>query len=484
MQFKDLPIQKKLMRAIVLISVVVLLVTCTTFFAYEFYSFRQRTIDQLSTIGKIISANSTAALAFDNREDAKEILTSLRAEPHIVAACLYDKGGNLFSHYPFSLDASVFAVKPESEGYHFADSHLEGFQAVMQETKQLGTLYLKSDLGAMDERLKLYGIITFLVIAASFLLAYLFSRGLQKTISRPILALAETAKVISTEHDYSIRAVKLSKDEVGSLTDAFNLMVEQIQEQNQVLAEFNQKLEQKVQERTNDLEIANKELESFTYTVSHDLRAPLRGIHSYTKILEEDYIDKLNEDGQKTIEVILKNSKRMGELIDDLLAFSRLGKKEIYCQDIHMRSLVKFVVDELLLLSSVQHKLEINIQSLPDALGDQALIKQVWLNLISNAIKYSGKKSQTIIEIGFYPEENYIVYYVKDNGVGFDMQYYDKLFGVFQRLHSQEEFEGTGVGLAITHRIILKHQGKIWAVSTLNEGATFYFSLPAIQRLI
>lgn len=480
MRFEDLPIQKKLMRAIVLISIVVLLVACTTFFVYEFYSFRQRTIEQLSTIGKIISSNSTAALAFDNREDAKEILTSLRAEPHIVAACLYDKDGNLFSYYPANLDAHAFVTEPELEGYHFEDSHLEGLQPVIQETKQLGTLYLKSDLGAMYERFELYGIITSLVIAASFLLAYFFSRALQKSISKPILALAETANVISTQHDYSIRAIKLSKDEVGSLTDAFNLMVEQIQQQNKALAEFNQKLEQKVQERTNDLEIANKELESFTYSVSHDLRAPLRGIHSYTKILEEDYMDKLSSDGQKTIEVILRNSKRMGELIDDLLAFSRLGKKEIYSQDIHMKSLVKFVVDEFL-LSPGQRTCEINIKSLLPASGDQALVKQVWVNLISNAIKYSGKKPQTIIEIGSYTEESYNVYYVKDNGIGFDMRYYDKLFGVFQRLHSQEEFEGTGVGLAITHRIILKHHGKIWAESKVNEGTTFYFTLPPIQ---
>jgi len=171
----------------------------------------------------------------------------------------------------------------------------------------------------------------------------------------------------------------------------------------------------------------------------------------------------------------------MGELIDDLLAFSRLGRKEVNSKDIHMNSLTRGIIDEFL-LSSSQNKLEINILPLPPAFGDQALIKQVLVNLISNAIKYSGKKPRAIIEIGSYPKENKNVYYIKDNGAGFDMQYYDKLFGVFQRLHDQEDFDGTGVGLAITQRIIQKHHGEIWAESKVDEGATFHFSLQPIQQ--
>jgi len=229
------------------------------------------------------------------------------------------------------------------------------------------------------------------------------------------------------------------------------------------------------------LVFANNELEAFSYSVSHDLRAPLRGIHGYTKILEEDYFDKLDDEGKKIIETILRNAKIMGELIDDLLAFSRLGRKEISKRDIHMNSLARSVADEFISASS-ENKIEIIIKPLPPGNGDHALIKQVLVNLISNAVKYSGKKSKTIIEIGSYFKENKNVYYVKDNGAGFDMKYYHKLFGVFQRLHSQAEFEGTGVGLAIIQRIIQKHQGDVWAESTLNEGATFYFSLETIQQ--
>ncbi len=480
MLFRDRPIQKKLMGVIILISGIVLLVTCTAFFAYEVFTFRQTTTRHLSTLGEIIAANSTAALAFDDKDNANEILAALKAEQHITAASLYDMDGKLFSHYPSMVPINTFPSSPREDGYRYEDSYLIGYQSVMQGNKRLGTLYLRSDMKAMYERLRLYSGITILVIAVSFLLAYILSRSLQKKISHPILALAETAKAISDRQDYSVRASKISNDELGSLTDAFNHMLGQIQKQNMEIVSFNQRLEQKVMERTTELEIANKELESFTYTVSHDLRAPLRGVHSYSKILEEDYGDKLDAEGKKNIEVIIRNSRRMGELIDDLLAFSRLGRKEVNKKDIHMDSLVKSITDEIL-SSFAEQDIEIKVKPLPPAMGDQALIKQVWVNLISNAVKYSGKQQKIIIEIDSYQKENSNIYYVKDNGVGFDMQYYNKLFGVFQRLHSQEEFEGTGVGLAITQRIIQKHHGEVWAESGLNMGATFYFSLQTIQ---
>lgn len=245
--------------------------------------------------------------------------------------------------------------------------------------------------------------------------------------------------------------------------------------------QLNDELEQKVAERTAQLEYVNKELESFSYSVSHDLRAPIRAINGYTKILVEDYESVIDEDGVKILQSIINNSKKMGELIDDLLAFSKLGRKQVTVSKIDMLDLVHQVREEVLL---EQHKNmpEFNITALPNAKGDKSLIKQVWINLISNAIKYSRHKEKTTIEIGAYEEEDHIVYFVKDGGAGFDMQYYDKLFGVFQRLHSQEEFEGTGIGLAIVHRIVQRHEGKVWAESILDEGSCFYFSLLNINH--
>jgi light-regulated signal transduction histidine kinase (bacteriophytochrome) len=226
------------------------------------------------------------------------------------------------------------------------------------------------------------------------------------------------------------------------------------------------------------LESVNKELESFSYTVAHDLRAPLRAINGNAKILEEDYAGIFDPGVMKALHSIQHNSKRMGELIDDLLEFSSLGRKQVMSSEINMNRLVESIRQEL--FSGSENNTKFNVNVLPPAKGDLSLIRQVWINLISNALKYSKYKLQPTIEIEAYKENDLIVYAVKDNGVGFDMQYYEKLFGVFQRLHSQDEFEGTGIGLAIVQKIVRRHGGTVWAESQLNEGACFYFSLPGI----
>jgi two-component system, sensor histidine kinase and response regulator len=224
------------------------------------------------------------------------------------------------------------------------------------------------------------------------------------------------------------------------------------------------------------LEEVNKELEAFTYSVSHDLRAPLRIIDGFAGILVSDFADKLNDEGNRTLGVIMNNARRMGQLIDDLLNLSRLGRQDIRLNKINMDRMVKSVVDEQLQLSNKQ--VNVTYEELLPADCDNGLIRQVWVNLISNAIKYSGRQAHSQITIGSYHKENDIIYFVKDNGVGFDMKYAGKLFGVFQRLHKITEFEGTGVGLALVQRIIVKHGGKVWARAEINKGATFYFSLP------
>jgi signal transduction histidine kinase len=222
----------------------------------------------------------------------------------------------------------------------------------------------------------------------------------------------------------------------------------------------------------------NKELESYTYSVSHDLRAPLRSIDGYSQILKEDYYDKLDDEGKRVIGVIMNNAKRMGNLIDDLLDFSRMGRKEIHKSEMDVDDLVRTVIDELTEPRNGKNA-DIRVLPLGHVKGDINMMRQVWLNLISNAIKYSGLREDPKIEIGSYMENGAHCFYVKDNGVGFNMDYKDKLFGVFQRLHKVNEFEGTGVGLALVKRIVTRHGGTIWAEAKVNEGATFYFSLPA-----
>lgn len=247
------------------------------------------------------------------------------------------------------------------------------------------------------------------------------------------------------------------------------------------------KAEEKIKQLNEDLlnnvqqlEATNKELESFSYSVSHDLRAPLRGLNGYSTILEEDYGHILDEEAKRLLGNIQRNAHKMGVLIDDLLDFSRLGRKEVQKAEVNNQELVSDVLNELQI--SASHAAVINVRPLLKADADASLLRQVWMNLLSNAIKYSGKKENPVIEIGSERLEKETLFYVKDNGTGFNMVYADKLFGVFQRLHNRNEFEGTGIGLAIVQRIVTKHGGRVWAEAKPGEGATFYFTLPQMIR--
>lgn len=245
------------------------------------------------------------------------------------------------------------------------------------------------------------------------------------------------------------------------------------------IEQLNEELEIKVQLRTDELKTANEELEAFSYSVSHDLRAPLRAISGFTTILEEDYGSKLDEEALRIMGIIRSNSQQMGLLIDDLLQFSRTSRKELVKTNVDMEKLVAEVWEDLA-GSHSGTKIDFKMSDVPMAKVDLNSMRQVWVNLISNAIKYSGKKENPVISIGGHTDQSMLVYWIRDNGVGFDMKYYDKLFKVFQRLHSMNEYDGTGVGLALADKIISKHDGRIWAVGKPGQGATFYFSVPLI----
>lgn len=236
-------------------------------------------------------------------------------------------------------------------------------------------------------------------------------------------------------------------------------------------------LNQQLAQKAAELEISNKELESFSYSVSHDLRSPLRAIDGYAHMFEEDYAHTLDTEGMRLLGVIRSNSKKMGRLIDDLLAFSRLGRKPVDASPVDMDGLVNAVWAELL-ASKEQVNAEFIKPTLPPGWGDPVLLRQVLHNLLSNAAKYSSKRADARIEMTAQVDANEVVYSIRDNGVGFDMQYYNKLFGVFQRLHRDDEFPGTGVGLAIVERVIGRHGGRAWAESVIDVGSTFSFSLP------
>ncbi|MFA6945158.1 MAG: PAS domain S-box protein [Pedobacter sp.] len=283
----------------------------------------------------------------------------------------------------------------------------------------------------------------------------------------------KTGSIIHTEWYNSV--LKNDEGKVISIVSFVNDVTTR-KEAELLIVNLNEELENKVLARTEQLEQANRDLEAFSYSVSHDLRAPLRAVNGFSTMLYELYRDKLDERAERLMTTIVSSTVNMGMLIDDLLKFSRLGRRELNIQPVNMDTLVRECVREIR-LSDPALNTEIEIETLPPCLGDQLVLRQVWMNLIGNAVKYSSKVDSPRISVTFKEAKQKVTYIIEDNGVGFDMQYIDKLFGVFQRLHRQSEFEGTGIGLAIVKRIIDKHNGKVWAVGETGKGATFYFTL-------
>jgi signal transduction histidine kinase len=466
MALRDKPIRQQLISILLLTSGVVLVLTCAAFLAYEFVTFRQTTLKNLSTLGRVLAANSTASLAFQNEGDAREILSALRAEPHIVAAGLYGKDGKLFARYPADSPVAAFPAAPDRDGYRFEHSHLVGFAPVAQASNtRLGTLYLQSDLTAVYGTLRLAGALAALLMGVSLLVAYLVSATLQGAISRPILALAQTAKVVSDRHDYSVRAPKLGADELGLLTDAFNQMLSRIEDQDRA----RQKL-------ITELERSNKELEQFAYVASHDLQEPLRMVSSYTELLGRRYSDKVDDKGRKFIGFAVDGAVRMQRLINDLLQFSRVSTQGKAMQPVDVNRVLGAVRANLSIAIKEASALVTN-DELPTVVADETQMIQLLQNLIGNAIKFRGGERPQV-HVSVQPGAAECVFAVRDNGIGIAPAYFERIFVIFQRLHARGEYPGTGIGLAVCRRIVERHGGRIWVESAPGQGSTFYFALP------
>jgi PAS domain S-box-containing protein len=611
MKLQDLPIKRKLTVVIMLTTGIALLLTCAAFMLYERFTYKGEMVNHLRVIAEITADNTTSSISFGVPSDAQRLLSALKAEKHIVAAVIYNQVGEVFVQHPDEQAQTQLPFEGFQQAPLFSEGYLFIIEPIMQNGSVLGAIYLKADVQAMRDRFRSYATITFLVLLASLVLAYGVSKILQRQISEPILALSTIAQNVSEKKDYSARAPRVSADEVGALTDAFNHMLTQIdqrdaalrssgerlrraltasqtgtwdwdlttnrvnwdetmhlhfgikprefqgtiaaflehilfedresvqraiqrslQERREFHADFrvpwpdgsihhltsrgmafydehgaprrmagvtidvtqskraeeeirmlNTELEHRVEERTAELSEMNKELEAFTYSVSHDLRAPLRHVDAYAQILEEDYASQLPEEVRAYISRIRHGALNMGCLVDDLLNLARVGRQELQMESCPLRPMVEDVIADL--VPEVKgRKIEWQIGSLPQVQCDPGLIKQVFANLISNAIKYSRPRPKAVIAIGETVVDGEPAIYVRDNGVGFSMKYVEKIFGVFQRLHRSDEFEGTGVGLATVDRIIRKHHGRVWAQAETEVGATFFFTLPGLPSTV
>lgn len=322
-------------------------------------------------------------------------------------------------------------------------------------------------LAPADRLVRGSAVIALVLLTIAAIIGWMLSR----LLTTPLRQVTEVAEAVA-ESRPSVHIDFKRQDELGRLAESFNTMAEKVE---RARAE----LEHRVEVRTAELSAANRELEAFSYSVSHDLRAPVRAIAGFVQILEEDHSEKLDAEGRRSLERVKVNARRMGHLIDDLLAFSQIGRTPMVRQRVDMSELAQSVVDEAV-RTSAPRAIDFTIQALPPAVGEPSLINQVFVNLVANAVKFTGRRERASIKIGSLPDgAGATAYFVRDNGAGFDMRHAGKLFGVFQRLHKPEDFEGTGVGLAIIDRVITRHGGRVWAEGKVDEGATFYFTLPA-----
>jgi signal transduction histidine kinase len=480
-------IQQKLMRIVLLTSGLVVFLTCTAFVTYQYFTFKQSAKSQLSTLGEIVAANSTAALAFEDSTAAIETLNALKAEKHIIASCLYDTSGSVFATYPDTVSSSSLPVHPGREGYYYADGHLHGFQQVVQGDIKMGTLYLKSDLTYIYQIFVRYSIIGLVIFVFAILVAYIVSKRLQKRVSEPILALSKTAATVSHMQDYSIRAKKYDNDELGLLTDAFNNMLDQISSQNEEITSFAQALELKVNQRTEELAHSNRDLEQFAYVASHDLQEPLRKIQIFSSQLATSLHDK--EASAVYIAKIISSAARMSGLIKGVLNYSRLTKDKTEFAKVNLEEIIHTILTDYELVIS-EKEAQLTIDKLPEVPGNKLQLNQLFSNLLSNSLKFSNRKPLITISCsitqgknieafkGLIENASYAFIIFKDNGIGFSQEHANNIFNVFQRLHKKQDYPGTGIGLALCKKIVENHKGNISATSVLGEGTSFSIHLP------
>ena len=476
--FRNLSIKHKLTLLSVLASGSALILACGAFVVYDGWTFRDALVQTISTQARIVGANSAASLVFGEPRSATETLAALGAEPAVLSAAIYNRDGKLFASYmrQGSAPALQGVSLEQPERHRFEATHLDLSRPIIFQKEPIGIVAIRADLRIMHTRQLRYIGIAAVVLLVCTLGAIGVSLLFQRRISQPILDLAMTAKKVSEDKDFSVRAKAASRDETGLLIETFNEMLARIQEQNQALEKARDELEERVIERTTQLEAANKELESFSYSVSHDLRAPLRSIDGFSQALFEDYGDKLDAQGRSDLQRVRAATQRMAQLIDDMLNLSRVSRGEVRREMVDLSSMVRNIAEELK-AAEPDRKVDVAIADGIQAEGDVRLLRVLVENLLSNAWKFTGKHPTAKIEFGISQNNGKPVYFVRDDGAGFDMAYAGKLFGAFQRLHSMSEFNGTGVGLATVQRIVNRHGGKVWAEGTVDQGATFYFTL-------
>lgn len=472
-------LKTKLLFLTLFTSALGIALVCASLIFVENQNYRKQLESELHVIAGILAEQSAAALVFEDNEQLNSIISSLERIDTIRQACVYDQQGNVMTSLASMDKRQCPSVERQLE-VGFVEDVYRLLMPVTLDNEIVGQLFLTSHLDVLRSHIR-----TFMLVAtgigAVILIALVFlALRLQRIVSEPILKLSQTAERIAQDHDYSIRAPVSGHDELGRLGSTFNEMIGTIQQQNRRILESHDSLERIVNARTSELSMANRELEAFSYSVSHDLRQPLRAVEGFGQALEEDCADQLNETGKDYLRRIRAASVRMAGLIDGLLVLSRVSRQSIENQTINLSELLQEITDELEDISD-NVPTEIHIQEGIRVVGDSRMLRVAFQNLLANAWKYSAREERRVIEVSARKEGRFIAIEVRDNGVGFDMRYIDKLFVAFNRLHTPSEFGGTGIGLATVYRVIRRHHGDISATGKVGEGASFVVKLPVFE---
>jgi signal transduction histidine kinase len=475
-------ISGRLTRVNLLVSGIALLLAFVSFLAYDLYTSRQSLISSLGTEAAIVSANSVTALVFDDQQAAETTLSALRGSPHVLSAVIMGEDGTVFAQYFRDGSAQPVvgpALEPgQSSSYWSRGRNILFGRRITLANKSVGTVYLLAETTDVIRRAARFGLISACILLLCFVTAVLATATIRHMVTEPLTDLAETAQIVTRNRDYSVRArIPRSADELSFLVQSFNEMLEQIQERDRALEESRAVLEQRVQERTAELSAANQELEAFSYSVAHDLRGPLQHIANIGFLLQQVCVTGEDSNGAVLIEKLFEGSNRMSKLIDDLLNLSRATSTPLHRTAIDLSDMVTSILASLQ-AEDPDRRVRLTVAKGAHVVADEGLLHQVLENLVQNAWKYTARREEAEIEFGLREESEGIVYFIRDNGVGFDPRDADRLFRPFQRLHSQSDFPGTGVGLATVHRIIVRHGGKIWAQGNVDQGAEFSFTVP------
>ncbi len=478
---KGKSIKRQLLAGTFLTSLVVLLLSCVILVSYELASYKRTMAQNLRILSAILAENSSTTVAFKHQDLAKKVLQSLKAQPDVVAAAFFDENGKLYASYPSPPPPRFSPTFPGRFGLHVEGRSLVVWQPLTQNGAQVGTLFIKEDLRGMYGRLLVYSVFLLLLLAGCAAVAFLLAKFFQARISQPILSLADTARLVSENKDYAVRAHKTSHDELGLLTDAFNEMLEQIQQRDAALREAQQQLERyatelerRVTERTARLREMIGELEAFSYTLTHDLRAPLRSMQGFASALQEDYQGKLGPEGADYIQRILTSAHRMDLLIQDVLTLSRISRAEMTLKRVDTECLISGILDSYPGFQRPQADIHVE-GPLPPVLANEAALTQCISNYLTNATKFvkpgvaphviiSAKETNGDVEIDF-----------RDNGIGVPAEAREKIFGMFERL--SRDYEGTGIGLAIVKKAAERMGGAVGVNSQLGKGSTFWLKL-------